>query len=160
MSSPQRWWMGECVETTKIVFWQNMPAIHQAPLVPEVARQAGVPVYVLVADDVSAVRREQGWRRPDFEPAVLHIKPDDTVTTRLLREDPDTTVHIFSGIHAYPFRVRRLAAGVRNVGHRWRLLGTTKAGRLEGSLAPASQSVERAAVFGRRCLFWLRVRTG
>lgn len=131
-----------------------MPAIHQAPLVREVARQAGVPVYVLVADDVSAVRREQGWRRPDFEPAVLHIKPDDTVTTRLLREDPDTTVHIFSGIHAYPF----VSGALRQACETSATVGVySEPQRPDGWKGPLRLLRNRwnARVFGRRLSFVL-----
>lgn len=87
----------------QMVFWQNIPSIHQAPLLREVAKLAHVPVFVLTNADLSDARKRQGWERPDFEPAQLIVSPGSAVQRRLLSTEPERTVHVFSGIHAYPF---------------------------------------------------------
>lgn len=86
-----------------MVFWQNIPSIHQAPLIREVATLLDIPVYVFVAEDVPARRRRQGWVRPDFGRAQLIFPSTPGLREKILGGASKDTVHIFSGIHAYPF---------------------------------------------------------
>lgn len=90
----------------RIVFWQNIPSIHQAPLIREVARLSECETVVVAQGDISQRRRSQGWTRPDFGKASLIIEPEKAVQDKLLTDSAVDTVHIFSGIHAYPL-VRR-----------------------------------------------------
>ncbi len=86
----------------RIIFWQNIPSIHQAPLIREVARQWSGNVLVVAEKDVPTERLKQGWSRPDFSPAELIVEPTIVIRTNLLEESPRESVHIFSGFHAYP----------------------------------------------------------
>lgn len=87
----------------QIVFWQNIPSLHQSPLIKAVADVARIPVFVLTGTDVPEHRIRQGWTRPDFGRAQLFVQPDNRLQEDLLYFNPKDTVHIFSGIHAYPF---------------------------------------------------------
>lgn len=86
-----------------LVFWQNIPSIHQAPLVREVAKRWSGPVWMVAEADLSSVRVLQGWVRPDFFPANLLVAPTRRERMRLLRQSGSRfDIHIFSGFHAYP----------------------------------------------------------
>lgn len=88
--------------TQRLVFWQNMPSIHQAPLLREAARQWPGELLVVTEVDVSADRLAQGWERPDYSPARLLVCPSAVERRRLVRESTASDVHVFSGFHAYP----------------------------------------------------------
>jgi glycosyltransferase involved in cell wall biosynthesis len=86
-----------------LVFWQNIPSIHQAPLIREVAKRWDGNVWIVAESDVSSDRIRQGWVRPDFTPAKLLVAPDRSKRLRLLAQtQAKDDVHIFSGFHAYP----------------------------------------------------------
>jgi glycosyltransferase involved in cell wall biosynthesis len=86
-----------------LVFWQNIPSIHQAPLIREVAKRWEGNVWIVAESDVSSDRIRQGWVRPDFTPAKLLVAPDRSKRLRLLAQtQAKDDVHIFSGFHAYP----------------------------------------------------------
>lgn len=87
----------------RIVFWQNTLSIHQCDLIRGIARALPGNVFVVAEYPVEERRRSQGWFQPDFEPAVVYLAPDRDTRLGLLNGDPDTrTVHIFSGLVAYP----------------------------------------------------------
>lgn len=85
-----------------LTFWQNMPSIHQAPLLREVARRWNGKVQVVTEEDVSVERKVQGWSRPDYGNAELIIAPNRAHRDNLLANGNTLEdVHIFSGFHAY-----------------------------------------------------------
>ncbi|MHB9149546.1 MAG: glycosyltransferase family 4 protein [Thermoleophilia bacterium] len=92
-----------------LIFWQNVPSIHQAPLIRAVARSWPHEVLVVTEWDLAEDRLSQGWERPDFSPARLIVAPSPTARQALIAQygfgDP---VHIFSGLHAYPETYRTL----------------------------------------------------
>lgn len=88
---------------SSLVFWQNIPSIHQASFVREVARLWSGDVWIAVESDISDFRAQQGWMCPDFAPARLLVAPDRKERTRLLEQTQSRdNVHVFSGLRAYP----------------------------------------------------------
>lgn len=85
-----------------IVFWQNVPSIHQAPLVRAVAVRYERGVLVVTEEDSSSARLNQGWQRPDFTPARLIVSPSRFQRSELIRQAPKDATHIFSGFHLVP----------------------------------------------------------
>jgi glycosyltransferase involved in cell wall biosynthesis len=93
----------------ELTFWQNIPSIHQAPMIREVTKHWPGLVRVVTESDVPVSRRKQGWCNPDFGDAQLLVEPDPLVRSALTRElDKDDCVHLFSGINAYPATYRTL----------------------------------------------------
>lgn len=88
---------------SSLVFWQNIPSIHQASFVREVARLWSGDVWIAVESDISDFRVQQGWMCPDFAPARLLVAPDRKERIRLLEQTQSRDdVHVFSGLRAYP----------------------------------------------------------
>jgi glycosyltransferase involved in cell wall biosynthesis len=86
-----------------LIFWQNIPSIHQAPMIRAVARQWDGEVLVVTEADVLEDRLGQGWGRPDFSSARLLVAPAHEERQRLVSKyGIQDSVHIFSGLHAYP----------------------------------------------------------
>lgn len=86
-----------------LVFWQNIPSIHQAPLIREVGKLWTGDVWVVTEADISPDRVRQGWVSPDFSPVRLIVSPSRSERLHLLEQtQAKDDVHIFSGFHAYP----------------------------------------------------------
>jgi glycosyltransferase involved in cell wall biosynthesis len=85
----------------KIVFWQNIPSMHQAALIRSTASASGAATVLVAEDDLPKWRSDSGWHTPDFGAATVHVRPDADVRRRLMYETDAETVHIFSGITAY-----------------------------------------------------------
>ncbi|HEX8359352.1 MAG TPA: glycosyltransferase, partial [Longimicrobium sp.] len=104
----------------RIVMWLESPSIHQAPLVTALARGWDGEVVVVAERDVSERRRKLGWERADFSPAHLVIAPTRAERARILAAGPCAeSVHVFSGLHAYPetyWTLRQAAATCSRVG--------------------------------------------
>jgi glycosyltransferase involved in cell wall biosynthesis len=98
----------------KLVFWQNIPSILQAPLIREVARQWDGQVVAVTENDVSPTRLALGWVRPDYEPAELVVEPSVAERAELLRNKSGDDVHFFSGFHAYPETYRAFKYLIRS----------------------------------------------
>lgn len=86
----------------RLVFWQNMLAIHQSAHIRALAERCSAEVVLAVDEEIDAERRALGWTSPDFGPAKVVVAPDDQTIARLLETDPGNSVHIFSGIRAFP----------------------------------------------------------
>jgi hypothetical protein len=56
----------------------------------------------VVQQDLPEERRAQGWTVPEFPGVRVVVSPNAATIDRLLNEDPRGSVHVFSGIHAYP----------------------------------------------------------
>lgn len=100
----------------RIVFWQNIPSIHQAPLISSLAERWAGPVRVIAEADLPERRREQGWGLPDFGSADLIVAPARKDRARLANEAAaNNAVNLFSGIDAYPdtYRTLKRLAGSR-----------------------------------------------
>ncbi|WP_166787051.1 glycosyltransferase [Cryobacterium sinapicolor] len=85
-----------------LVFWQNIPSLHQAPLMRALTSGLGKRVLVVVAGDVSSDRLAMGWEGIDYGDADLVVKPSLSEIKDIVGENRDATAHIFSGVNAYP----------------------------------------------------------
>lgn len=101
--------------SSPLTFWQNIPSIHQAPLIRAVAEKWPESVTVVTEKDVSRNRLSSGWAKPEFTPARLVVAPDTRHRWELLDEGGEDGIHIFSGFHAYPtvYHVFRRAMALR-----------------------------------------------
>jgi glycosyltransferase involved in cell wall biosynthesis len=96
----------------KIVFWQNIPSILQAPVISEFAKSTLCDVTVITESDISTSRKNQGWQRPEFKPAELIIDPSKSQVKDIWQSHNSDSVHIFSGIDAYPFVYKNFKTAV------------------------------------------------
>ena len=81
----------------KFIFYQNILSILQRALLTELAKRHEV---ILVAErELTSVRANSGWKRPDFTGCRVIVAPDDGV----LRELAGTTdaLHVFIGVRAF-----------------------------------------------------------
>ena len=86
----------------RIVFWQNMLAIHQSAHIRALAADAGNEVTLVVPEAVGAERLNLGWVVPDFGRATVIVDPSKAVMDALIHDRPGESTHIFSAIHAFP----------------------------------------------------------
>ena len=99
-----------------VIFWQNIPSIHQAPLMRALA-DSGKRVLVVVAEDLPEARRVMGWAGIDYGNADLIISPSVRERLALVEENRDAAAHIFSGLNTYPaisHAMAQLARGRHN----------------------------------------------
>lgn len=97
---------------SSIVFWQNTPSIHQAPLIREIAKISKKKIVVVALSNIDPQRVKQGWNFPDYGDATLVVQPKRSESNELLSAfSSSSDTHIFSGIHAYPeiFEIFKLA---------------------------------------------------
>lgn len=100
-------------DKSRLVFWQNIPSILQAPLLRSLANRWTGEVTVVTERGLPDRRRALGWERPDFRPARLVISPSRNTRAEVLEEAPEASVHIFSGFHAEPNTYATFRAAVR-----------------------------------------------
>ena len=96
-----------------IVFWQNIPSLHQAPLMRSLASDLGKRVLIVVAEDLPADRRAMGWADIDFGEADLIVGPSVDERLELVESNRDATAHVFSGLNVYPAVSHAMAALAR-----------------------------------------------
>lgn len=87
---------------TRFVFWQNMLAIHQSAHLRALADRPGLSVTLVVDQEIEPERKALGWPVPDFGKTQVIVSPEKGEIERLVREDPEGSVHVFTGIHRYP----------------------------------------------------------
>ena len=87
-----------------ITFWQNVPSIHQAPMIRALADLVdAMQVRVVTDAPLSEARAAQGWSVPDFGGAQLVVAPAlDDRSDLLDRFNTSDDAHVFSGFRAYP----------------------------------------------------------
>ncbi len=86
----------------RLVFWQNMMAIHQSAHIRALAARPDLDVTWVVEEAITPDRVEQGWPVPDAGKAMIVVNPGDAEMDALLHEAPDNSVHVFTGIRPYP----------------------------------------------------------
>jgi glycosyltransferase involved in cell wall biosynthesis len=102
------------MEHERVIFWQDMPSIHQSAHIKALAKLLPEREIVLVCQKpVTQDRRALGWQEPDFGRAKLLIAPDGSITDGLIAKDPTSIVHIISGSPASraPRKVFQRCAG-------------------------------------------------
>ena len=94
-----------------------MPAHHQVGALDCLGRDWGAPVVTVWCEDISPLRRSQGWpflARSHLQEVLLPQTDWSTAVDEVIRRHPDA-VHIFSGIGAYPqisYALERVEQGV------------------------------------------------
>ena len=87
-----------------ITFWQNVPSIHQAPMIRALADLVNpTQVRVVTDEPLSPARAAQGWSVPDFGGAELIVAPTTSDRSDLIsRLNSGDDAHVCSGFRAYP----------------------------------------------------------
>lgn len=131
-----------------LVFWQNVPSIHQAPLVRAMADEWNGPVHVVTDEDLPSHRAELGWERPDYGNATLVVAPRRSARRRLMADvERYPAVHIFSGLRAY----RETVWTMRQVARTGNVMGVFLEPLREDDVPRA---LLRYAVYRRLALKW------
>lgn len=86
----------------KIIFWQNVLSPHQSTYIRALANKKNIEVTLIVEEDISKHRKDMGWNIPNFGNAKILIRPEKEEIYQILKEAKHDSVHIFSGIRAYP----------------------------------------------------------
>jgi glycosyltransferase involved in cell wall biosynthesis len=86
----------------QIVFWQNMLSYHQSAYIRALSNKKNIRVMLIVQEDIPEWRKGMGWNVPDFGNAKILICPEKAKIFQILKETNHDSVHIFSGIRAYP----------------------------------------------------------
>lgn len=90
----------------RIVFWQDIPSMHQAAFIREVAARLAKDTYWIVEQGTPGSREQLGWSTPEMAEVRLTIQPSEDEIHNVLNQHGHDTIHIFSG-YAHPF-VRRV----------------------------------------------------
>jgi glycosyltransferase involved in cell wall biosynthesis len=85
----------------RLVFWQNAPSIHFAPLIRAMADR-GYEVHVVTELDLAAERRALGWDSPEFGSVQAHWSPSPDERRMLEVNLGPNSHHVFTGTGAYP----------------------------------------------------------
>jgi len=86
----------------KIIFWQNMLSYHQSAYIRALSNKKNIRVMVIVQEGLPKMRKGMGWDIPDFGNVEILIHPEKAEIFQILKETEHNSVHIFSGIRAYP----------------------------------------------------------
>ncbi|MHC1729249.1 MAG: glycosyltransferase [Syntrophobacteraceae bacterium] len=113
----------------RIVFWQEAPSPHQAPWIRALAGllPAGEVVGVFQRE-LAPFRLAMGWIPPEYGQAQVFVAPDRATIDRLLGDDCERVVHVFSSMVHNPgvnaiFRQAlssRAIVGVLSEARNWR----------------------------------------
>ena len=95
---------------TRLVFWQNEPSLHMAPLVKALAALPQNDVHVITEWALSEDRRALGWSTLDHGSAKVHVCPSDASRRVLERTLAEGSYHVFSGLGTYPKTTGSLCA--------------------------------------------------
>lgn len=97
-----------------VVFWHNAPPIHQYGLLRALAKLGRFDVVLVTSKDLLAHRRRMGWTEPDFGDVQRVHRPGAHAVEKLVSEhDTPHSLHIFSGIHAFPPVYKAFRAAIR-----------------------------------------------
>jgi glycosyltransferase involved in cell wall biosynthesis len=83
----------------RIVFWQNLLSFYQVPHIAALAAYPDVEVVWVVEKTISPDRVAQGWKVPEVAGVEVVVAPNAAAVQQIVKERPEDSVHIFSGIH-------------------------------------------------------------
>lgn len=86
----------------RIVFWQNVLSPHQSAYIRALANKKNIEVILIAEKDISKCRKNMGWSIPNIGNVKISICPEKAEIFQILKENERESVHIFSGIRAYP----------------------------------------------------------
>jgi glycosyltransferase involved in cell wall biosynthesis len=83
----------------KVIFWQNINSIHQAPVIRNLAEIKGNEIHLVASGNI-AKRLDNGWYLPDISPAVFHerdsLNPIDFLNKQ---HQAEGCISVFSNPH-------------------------------------------------------------
>lgn len=101
----------------RLVFWQNCLSPHQLPYICHLLDDNRVNQVVLVAgEEISEERKTMGWRIGKYyglNKCKLYIRPKTEIIEKLLTENQEESVHLFSGIHSFPYIFKCLKMSIK-----------------------------------------------
>ena len=86
----------------KIIFWQNIPSILQAPFLRELSLHEAFEVVLATEEDMPLYRREMGWHDCDFGNTRCVDSRDPAIFNELTGFVEANCVHVFTGYHSHP----------------------------------------------------------
>lgn len=86
----------------RIIFWQNIPSIHQLALLREVACVSNARVALVVEKEISERRKKQGWSFGEVEGLEVVVAPSTREVREFLGAQPGDAIHVVSG-YSHPF---------------------------------------------------------
>lgn len=94
----------------KLFFWQNINSIHQSVFFRELATNSAFDTTLVVTEKIHPQRVEMGWGSPEIEGLnVIDLSENDEAWTYIIDNNKDAnSIHMFSGIHAFPKVFRSL----------------------------------------------------
>ena len=90
------------MQPKRIIFWQNVPSIHQSAFVRTLAGMPGMEVWFAHEEDLPPERRAMGWTDPDFGTARLVDARDPAVWNQLTGMDDEGSLHAFGSYFLLP----------------------------------------------------------
>jgi glycosyltransferase involved in cell wall biosynthesis len=97
-----------------VVFWHNDPPIHQYALLRALAKSGRLEVVLVTFQDLLPHRRRIGWTEPDFGDVTrVHRPASSTAEALLVKHDSPHSLHVFSGIQAFPPVYAAFRAAIR-----------------------------------------------
>lgn len=92
----------------KFIFWQNIVSIHQSSFLRKLAEKFRVDL--VVSHQLDDSRRKQGWSIPNLGMVNIIITPNETALRTIINTD---SIHVFSGISAFPFVYRAFKKSIK-----------------------------------------------
>lgn len=86
----------------RLIFWQNIPSIHQLALLREVAYVSKARVSLVVEKEISERRKKQGWSFEEMENVEVVVAPSTQEIRDFLESQPEDAIHVVSG-YSHPF---------------------------------------------------------
>lgn len=93
----------------RVVFWLGEASPHQSSYIRSLATLLpGTTVIAVLEGPLPKERRALGWQEPQLGHVKIHRRPSRKLIDELALEDPEGSVHIFSG-----FRIRLVRRALR-----------------------------------------------
>ena len=88
----------------RIVFWQHILSMIDLPYIVELINHPLVDEVVIIASSLTTTRKEMGWDIdfPELRQCVVITDPNPNEIDVLLKKDVSKTIHLFSGLNAFP----------------------------------------------------------
>ena len=88
----------------RLVFWQLEMSMIDLPYIIGLLGIYNVKEIVIAATSISKQRKEMGWDCDfqELDKCIVKIDPDDSEIRAILEKDSAESVHLFSGLSAFP----------------------------------------------------------
>ncbi len=140
----------------RVVFWQNILSFYQVPHLAALAAQPDTEVVWVVQEAITPDRVAQGWKVPEVPGVRVVVAPEDAAVAGLVAESPESSVHVFSGIHQDPVARRAFYLCVKTPAQIGLLNEPPFPGRVRDLVSPPFHRAHRL-VYGRHIDFVLAI---